>query len=330
MAGPRFSGRFARGLARMLVAAALAALAGAMPTDLRAQDAVRIGLPTKTYWPTIVAETALRQKLFEREGIRAELTIYRGGAECFEALAAGAADVILDAPSLVATGLKKGVASKLVAGGALGYYGWYLMVPTGSRISDVAELARKKVGITSAGSGSDLLALWTIAERKVNFTRVPLGGGGLVPNLLSGNVDAVVLYSPLTFQVMKSREARSILDYGTAVPPHLNAGWIATDKLIKEKPELVQKTINALYGGLAFLRANREQAIKLIAAIDEIPDEIATAEYEGNIVKLSPDGAIEPEWMTRALELAALSGVTGMAPASETFVTTFRPVPTKP
>ena len=68
----------------------------------RAADQVRIGLPTKTYWPTIVAETALRRKLFEKEGITAELTVYRGGAEAFEALAAGAADLVLDAPALVA------------------------------------------------------------------------------------------------------------------------------------------------------------------------------------------------------------------------------------
>ena len=52
---------------------------------------VRIGLPTKTYWPTIIAETALRHKLFEKEGIKAELTIYRSGAEGFEAISAGAA-----------------------------------------------------------------------------------------------------------------------------------------------------------------------------------------------------------------------------------------------
>src|SRR5665213_697727 len=55
-------------------------------------ETVRIGLPTKTYWPTTVAEAAKAQKLFEKEGITAEITIYRGGADCFEALAAGAAD----------------------------------------------------------------------------------------------------------------------------------------------------------------------------------------------------------------------------------------------
>ncbi|MBV8166371.1 MAG: ABC transporter substrate-binding protein, partial [Alphaproteobacteria bacterium] len=67
--------------------AALAALMATGTTGAVAQDLVRIGLPTKTYYPTIIAETALRQKLFEKEGIKAELTIYRSGGETFEASA---------------------------------------------------------------------------------------------------------------------------------------------------------------------------------------------------------------------------------------------------
>src|ERR671914_601164 len=106
------------------------AAALAMPAVVRGQarETIRVGLPTKTYWPTIVAETALRQKLFEREGVNAELTIYRSGAEGFEALAAGASDLILNSSSSVAAGLRKGVNVRCVANGALGYYGWYLMV----------------------------------------------------------------------------------------------------------------------------------------------------------------------------------------------------------
>ncbi|WP_276708652.1 GTP cyclohydrolase, FolE2/MptA family, partial [Thiomonas arsenitoxydans] len=81
---------------------------------------------------TTIAETAVRQKLFEKEGITAELTIYRSGAEAFEGLAAGAADIILDPPSLVSAGRKKGVMSKLVANAAMGSFGWQLMVPVKS------------------------------------------------------------------------------------------------------------------------------------------------------------------------------------------------------
>src|SRR6266700_1015437 len=164
---------------RHILATITAATVLSASSMAQAADTVRIGLPTKTYWPTTIAETAVRQKLFEKEGIAAELTIYRGGAETFEAMAAGAADVILDPPSLVSAGRKKGVMSKLVANAAMGSFGWQLMVPVKSTI-EVKDLKGKTVAITAAGSGSDLLALWTIQDRKIDFTRVPVGGGGLV------------------------------------------------------------------------------------------------------------------------------------------------------
>src|SRR5438477_712824 len=201
--------------------AAALALGFAGSAGAQAQETIRIGLPTKTYYPTIIAETALRQGLFAKEGVKAELTIYRSGSETFEAMAAGAADLQLNSAALIAAGRRKGVQTKAVAGAALGYYGWYLMVKTDSKISQIAELEGKKVGITAAGSASDVLGRWTMQDRKVKFTAVPLGGGGLVPNMLSGNVDAVVLYSPLSFKVMQEKQGRSLIDYGGEVEAHL-------------------------------------------------------------------------------------------------------------
>ena len=297
-----------------------------------AADTIRVGLPTKTYWPTTIAETAVRQKLFEKEGIQAELTIYRSGAETFEGMAAGAADIILDPPSLVSAGRKKGVMSRIVANAAMGNFGWQLMVPTKSTL-EVKDLNGKKVAITAAGSGSDLLALWTIQDKKIDFTRVPVGGGGLVPNLLAGNVEAAVVYSPLSFQIAKSGEAKTILDYATAVPPNLTAGWIVLDKLADSKPQLVQKAVNALYGAVAFMRANRDITVKLIAELYEMPPEIAALEYDNTIMKLETSGdmgaANVKEAVQLSLDLAKLGGLKDVVPAEDVISTKFKPVPTK-
>lgn len=314
---------------------ALASLAAAtlLATPALAQETIRVGLPTKTYWPTTVAETAVKQKLFEKEGIKAELTIYRSGAETFEGMAAGAADIILDPPSLVSAGRKKGVMSKIVANATMGNFGWQLMVPTKSTL-DVKDLNGKKVAITAAGSGSDILALWTIQDRKIDFTRVPVGGGGLVPNLLAGNVDAAVVYSPLSFQISKSGEAKTILDYAAAVPPNLTSGWIVLDKFAQEKPALVQKALNALYGAVAFMRANKEATVKLIAELYEMPAEIAALEYENTIMKLETDGNMAAPNVAGAvqmsLDLAKLGGLKDIVPTEEVISTQFKPVPTKP
>jgi NitT/TauT family transport system substrate-binding protein len=316
---------------QILATVAAASVLGASAMA-QAADTVRIGLPTKTYWPTTIAETAVRQKLFEKEGIKAELTIYRGGAETFEAMAAGAADVILDATSLVSAGRTKGVNSKVLANAAMGYFGWQLMTLSKSTLG-VADLKGKKVAITSAGSGSDLLALWTQQDKKIEFTRVPVGGGGLVPNLLAGNVEAAVVYSPLSFQILKSGEARTILDYAKEVPPNLAAGWIALDKYAQDKPQVVQKTLNALYGALMYMRANKEASVKLISELYEIPPEIAGLEYDNTIMKLETDGSMDgpkiPEQLQLALDMAKAGGMKDLGPAAEIISTQFKPVPTK-
>jgi ABC-type nitrate/sulfonate/bicarbonate transport system substrate-binding protein len=311
----------------------LLAISALLTVSAAHAEIIRVGLPTKTYWPTTVAETAVRQKLFEKEGLTAELTIFRSGAETFEGMAAGAADIILDPPSLVSAGRKKGVMSKIVANAAMGNYGWQLMVPAKSTL-DVKDLNGKKVAITAAGSGSDLLALWTIQDKKIDFTRVPVGGGGLVPNLLAGNVEAAVVYSPLSFQILKSGEARTILDYATAVPPNLTAGWIVLDKFAEAKPQTVQKALNALYGAIAFMRSNRDATVKLIADLYEIPPEIAGLEYDNSIMKLESDGnmgaANVKDAVQLSMDLAKLGGLKDIAPTEDLYSTQFKPVPTKP
>src|SRR5215475_3671518 len=319
--------------ALVLAPLALAAFALLATSAAHAADTIRVGVPTKTFWPTTVAETAIRQKLFEKEGLTAELTIYRSGAETFEGMAAGAADIILDPPSLVSAGRKKGVMSKIVANAAMGNFGWQLMVPAKSTL-DVKDLNGKKVAITAAGSGSDLLALWTIQDRKIDFTRVPVGGGGLVPNLLAGNVEAAVVYSPLSYQILKSGEARTLIDYSSAVPQNLTGGWIVLDKFAEAKPQVVQKALNALYGAIAFMRANRDTTVKLIADLYEMPPEIAAQEYENTILKLETDGDMSgpkiKDAVQLSMDLAKLGGLKDIAPTEDLYSTQFKPVPTKP
>ena len=164
----------------------------AIPVGVIAQEVIRIGCPTKTYFPTILATVAKEKGLFEKEGLRPEITIYRGGGETFEAIAANSADLGTVAVPLVATSRKRGVLTKIVGGVGDEWSGWILGVKTASPVKTVKELDGKKVGITSAGSGTDTLALWAQSEHKITYQRVGVGGGGLVPNLLNDNLAAAV------------------------------------------------------------------------------------------------------------------------------------------
>ena len=224
---------------------ALGALAW-WPAGVTAQETIRIGCPTKTYFPTILATVAKEKGLFEKEGLRPEITIYRGGGETFEAIAANSADLGPVAVPLVATSRKRGVLTKIVGGNGDEWSGWILGVKTGSAIKSAKELDGKKVGITSAGSGTDTLALWAQSEAKATFQRVGVGGGGLVPNLLNDNLAAAVIYSPLSYQVVSEGKVRVLIDFATAMPPNLIGGWAATEKNLNERRPFILKGLNAL------------------------------------------------------------------------------------
>jgi ABC-type nitrate/sulfonate/bicarbonate transport system substrate-binding protein len=300
-----------------------------LPTGAAAQEVIRIGCPTKTYFPTILATVAKEKGLFEKEGLRPEITIYRGGGETFEAIAANSADLGTVAVPLVATSRKRGVLTKIVAGNGDEWSGWILGVKAASPIKSPKELDGKKVGITSAGSGTDTLALWAQSEHKVAFQRVGVGGGGLVPNLLNDNLAAAVIYSPLSYQVVSEGKVRILTDFATAMPPNLIGGWTATEKNLTERRAVIQKGLNALYGALEYMRNNPEYAIKTIASNNELPMEIAKMEYEKTFLRLSRDGKMTLASVQKAMDLAAASGVKDMAPAADVFMN--MPIsPTKP
>ena len=115
------------------------------------------------------------------------------------------------------------------------------------------------------------------------------------------------------------------------MPPHSTGSWIATDKAIKERPETVQKALNALFGGVGYLtdEGNRDSAVKLIAEIDEIPEKIAAFELDGNIKHLSRTGEFKLEWVELALANGRMIGMKELAEANEIFTDKFKPVPTK-
>jgi len=184
----------------------------------------------QTYYPTSL-RTALRQKLFEKEGIKAELTVYRGGAEGYEAMAR-APRMIMNSASSVAAGIKKGVLAKNLAGTALGYYGWHLVVKAIPRSRMSANSPARK---SASRRPVRAPTFWRCGPRPTARSSSPacrLAAAGWCETCSSGNIDATVLYSPLTYRC-SSTSSTQLIDFRHAVPSHLTGAWMSTDKFIK-------------------------------------------------------------------------------------------------
>jgi NitT/TauT family transport system substrate-binding protein len=287
---------------------------------------VRIGLPTRVYWPAIPVHVAQDLKLYEKEGLDAEITIYNSGGAAMEAVAAGACDIISASPASVAAARVRGVKAMIVASGMQTPTGFYVLVKEGSAIRTLKDLEGKRLGITATGSTTDFLALWVMEKSGAKITRVAVGGGALVPNLLNGQLDAIVAFPPLGYSLLVSKEARILLDYGKEMEPSMPDTWVAAEDAINKRPQVVEATLRAIFGALKHLQTNRDYGVRFVQNYTQLPSAVAVMEYERTLLPLAADGALKRDWVENSMRLARLAGATSLPPVNDIFTERFAPL----
>jgi NitT/TauT family transport system substrate-binding protein len=289
-----------------------------------AQTTVKIGLAVPNYGPYAPVYAAEELGYYKENGVKAEITAYRGGAAAQEAMAAGAADIISFFPPGIALAVKKGIKEKVVGIGSSTPIGWHIMVNASSPYRSVKDLAGKKIGITAKGSTTDFYALWAANRAGVKVEVVPVGAPALIPTLKSNQTDAAVFNPPLPFRLLLSGEGRSLVDLGKEMEPTLPDVWAATQALIDSNPKAVEGVLRAIYKATAYMKKNRPYALEFMRKFTGEKDAKVT-EMEFDIVLSGrPTAAkIERKWIESSLELAKLGGVTDLPPIEEIFTDRF-------
>jgi NitT/TauT family transport system substrate-binding protein len=268
---------------------------------------------------------AQEKGFFEPHGVKPDVTPYNGGGPMQQALAAGSADAIHPFPPAMALANSKGVKQHIVAVDQPYAAGWAILVGKDSPIKTLADLNGKKIGITSAGSTTDIYARWAMLQGKAQATLVPVGGQGVIPNLISGQVDAGVAPPPDSFKGV-AQGMRVLVDLGKTMPPILQDMVVVSDSYIAAHPEGVRGYLQGIFQGVAYLKTHRDEAIQFLIKLTQQPVDIETKEYEEEIMQMSDDGTWKPEWLEGALKIGEQAGLTGLPPASELVNTQFVPV----
>jgi NitT/TauT family transport system substrate-binding protein len=313
---------------RWIAAYAVAIVVTIVPSAaVQAQTTVRIGLAVPNYGPYAPVYAAEELGYYKENGIKAEITAYRGGAAGQEALAAGAADIINFFPPGVALAVKKGIKEKIVGIGSATPVGWHIVVMSKSPYRTFKDLAGKKMGVTAKGSTTDFYALWAAKRAGVEIQTVPVGPAALIPTLQSGQIDAAVLNSPLPFKLMIPGEGRSIVDLGKEMEPTLPDVWVATQPMIDGNPKAIEGTLKAIYKATAYMKKNRAYAIDFTKKFTrEKDDRVVELEYEVVLSGRPTSARIDPRWIDNSLALAKLGGITDLPPIDQIFTDRFAQV----
>jgi NitT/TauT family transport system substrate-binding protein len=291
-----------RAAAAAAVTAAIVLLAG----PAQAEELVRIGLAVPhnaAYVQFYAAETL---GFYKEAGIKTEVTIYRGGAASQEAMSAGAADIITYFGAGVGLAVSKGAKEKIVAAIDPTPHGWHFLVLANSPIKSLKDLDGKKIGVATKAGTADMFALWIADKGGARVQTIPVGGGGMVPALRAGQVDAIAMFPGLSLQLVATGEARSLMDIGKEMEPTLPDVIVASQEMMDKRPQAVRGTLAALYRTVAHLRSNRDWALKYLQEFtQEKDDKVNALTYEQVVVPLSQDGMVKPEWISNSINIAA-------------------------
>ena len=212
-----------------------------------AEELVRIGLAVPGNAGYVQFNAADTLGFYKEAGIKAEITLYRGGAASQEALSAGAADLITYFGAGVALAVSKGAKEKIVGAIDPTPHGWQFLVLANSPIKTLKDLDGKKVGVATKAGTADMFALWLADRAGVHVQTIPVGGGGMAPALRGGQVDAVPLFPGMSLQLVATGEARALMDFGKEMVPTLPDVITAPQEIMDKHPQTLRGVLAALY-----------------------------------------------------------------------------------
>jgi len=264
-----------------------------------AADRVRFAYPAKSlnYLPITMGRD---KGMFQAEGIDLQMVLVASTIQV-AALTTGDID-FSGAQSQVMAGAARGLPVKVVGFLTIKPSFWLMSKP---EIRTMSDLKGKIIGITAIGSSTDTLARFLVSKNGLLPDReVAFIGTGTTSNILTamkaGTVDAGVLSPP--FNAMATQMGyRTLAYFGDYVEQSLS-GVGTSDRMIRERPELVKRMLVATIKSLRFIQQRPADSIHFIGKEWNMDSTAATELYKSMLPAFSKDGGMDEKGIRDALK----------------------------
>jgi ABC-type nitrate/sulfonate/bicarbonate transport system substrate-binding protein len=284
--------RLAAGLLALLL------LSTGMPRLASAADTLRIGKSNADTFPFAVLELGREQGIWSSVGLDLDISVLAGDARIQQALAAGSIDIALGSGPSMAYAIK-GAPARAVAVIDNQPADLALIALNNNPVKTVADLKGKRVGITTVGSLTD----WLV--RKIS-EREGWGSNGIETVALGqltaryaamklNEIQAALTSLADAKRLERSGEGRLLATFGTFVPHFHTHVILASDTLIKDKPDVLRRFIDGWKKTVAFMRSHRAETVKSVSHTTGLDAAITDAVYDDEMAMISADSSFSEQ-----------------------------------
>ena len=297
---------------RYVASSALGAVATLMLTggNLQAATTLRIG-SAQISIASIPVVVAIQQKLFEAEGINAEIVDFDGGGPAVQALAGGGIDLCICAGDHALRLASRGLGGAVLVA-LLDKHPYALLAPIGSPATDLASLRGKAIGITSPGSLTDNTLRFVIQKLGLNpdsdYEIIAAGTGASMRAAIErGSVMAGMFTTPDVQAYMATGKYKFVADFRNL--DYMALDLIAVGSWLKANDTTAHAVARAIIKAEKLIQTN-PKAVE--AAVHErfptlSQELVVTVAHDAAERSLSRDGRAQEAGFKTALEMLRIA-----------------------
>ncbi|HEX4194332.1 MAG TPA: ABC transporter substrate-binding protein [Stellaceae bacterium] len=286
--------RVSRGRMVAAAVAVLGIIAAAAPAS--ALDKLRTGKAIALPFDFTPLDIGMAKGFFQKHGLELEIASFAGSAKLQQALGADAIDIGLGSGPELAFVAKGNPVLGICA--YAGPVNLMMVVRPDAGINSIADLKGKRISVSTVGSLTD----WVTRElsRQQGWGNdgiviTPLGTNeAQVAALRAKETDGLAVDPAGAFELEEKGVGKIMVRYETVAPVFINHVSYATNKLIAEHPEQIKEFLAAWFETVAWMKANKDDAVKLASPIMHTSVEIGARDYDETMPTFSDTGKFEP------------------------------------
>jgi NitT/TauT family transport system substrate-binding protein len=290
--------RASKGLRRGVVATAALALLGLAASAALANETLRVGKAQAEPIDFTPPDVGIAKGFFQKHGVEVEIVTFAGAAKQQQALVADGVDIGLGGGPEMST-VAKGTPVVGIAAYAGRPDGLVLVAGANGTVKTVADLKGRKVSVSSVGS----LTEWTTRELARHEGWGPdgidvvfLGDiAGQIAALKTQQIDAMSSDVATAARLERDGIGHTVVNFGTIIPDFIVHIIYATRKVTEQRPEAVRGFLVGWFETIAWMKANKDETVKLIAPTMHQTPDIADRAYDSVMPTFSDTGRFEPK-----------------------------------
>lgn len=253
-----------------------------------ADDRVRISYASRSI-SSILAFIANDKGFFKEEGLEPQLILTRG-TTAIAAAVAGDIEAIHIMGSAI-RGIIQGLPLKVLAVNQKVPLFWLVTRP---ELKSFAELKGKTMAVTTIGGSQQLAGFYMLRKGGLDPSKevISMVTGDVPAQLqaqIAGPVHITVLSPPTVF-VARDRYKLNLL--ASTGDEYINfiSGLIVSEKALKEKPQIIKRTLRALGKANRYFHSNESASADVLAKYLNVSQQIAVETYRFSRPSFTPNG----------------------------------------